>query len=340
MDDERIIDAKKEYSKLHNKSVRDAKKSRCLFCGREVSSFCNSHSVPQFVLKNIGKNGYVNWMNSMFSIPLVNDSLGVNQAGTFHLLCKDCDKKVFSDYETPNAIINYPTNVMINEIALKDILVRLGKRYYELELFNNMSETYNAIYPYEYKQSVNSIDLRDYEIQFERNMDMIKGSNQSKYHIMFWHKLAYIVPIAYQGTITMYGDLEGGIINDIYDQSEEVVMQDLHIAVLPVEKESIVMMFYHEDDFRYSKFEEQFNTLSLNQKLNLINYLIFYYSEDMFISKKLSKNILADIAQVSSLLTEFLAFSQEEVEEIKKEKQKALVDSINIPNLLLEKYKL
>lgn len=44
---------------------------------------------------------------------------GVNKAGTFHLICNDCDSKIFSDYENPDNYSNQPTQKMIAQMALK-----------------------------------------------------------------------------------------------------------------------------------------------------------------------------------------------------------------------------
>lgn len=54
---EKISELRKEYSRLTNKSKQQAKKSECLWCGKKITRFCNSHSVPQCVLKNIDIDG-------------------------------------------------------------------------------------------------------------------------------------------------------------------------------------------------------------------------------------------------------------------------------------------
>ena len=61
---------------------------------------------------------------------------GVNKAGTFHLICNDCDSKIFSDYENPDNYSNQPTPKMIAQMALKNSLKSISKRLFEIELFN------------------------------------------------------------------------------------------------------------------------------------------------------------------------------------------------------------
>lgn len=59
------------------------------------NSFCNSHSVPRCVLDNIDTDGKVDYFNAIVNIPFINNDKGLNEAGTFKLLCPTCDGKYF-----------------------------------------------------------------------------------------------------------------------------------------------------------------------------------------------------------------------------------------------------
>ena len=77
-----------------------------------------------------------------------------------------------------------------------------------------------------------------------------------------------------------------------------------------------------------------------DDKLSLINYIIFLYSEDVFLSKEIPENILKDkklveVSQLSSIA--FLNFSNS-IDDVKKIYD--LSKYREIPNLLSEKYKL
>ena len=129
--DEYIIEAKKEYSKLSNLSRAQAKRGECIWCGKKITSFCNSHSIPKMVLENIDMDGKLDYFNTIVKMPLLNEDKGIREAGTFKLLCKECDKRIFQDYEDPEKICLMPNKRMLEEIALKNILVMLNKRFYE-----------------------------------------------------------------------------------------------------------------------------------------------------------------------------------------------------------------
>lgn len=49
---EQKIPIDKNISRMFKKVRAQAKEEHCAVCGKPCSSFCNSHSVPQFVYKN------------------------------------------------------------------------------------------------------------------------------------------------------------------------------------------------------------------------------------------------------------------------------------------------
>ena len=51
------VDVRKRINKMLSTARRNAKPTVCALCGKTVTSFCNSHSVPQMALKPIADNG-------------------------------------------------------------------------------------------------------------------------------------------------------------------------------------------------------------------------------------------------------------------------------------------
>ena len=51
------IDARKKLRSLIRRAEEKAKFDKCVLCGKPQSSFCNSHSIPQMVLKTIATKG-------------------------------------------------------------------------------------------------------------------------------------------------------------------------------------------------------------------------------------------------------------------------------------------
>ena len=48
---------KRKINDIVKKSRAAAKRDTCHYCGKQVDSFCNSHSVPAFCLRNISVDG-------------------------------------------------------------------------------------------------------------------------------------------------------------------------------------------------------------------------------------------------------------------------------------------
>lgn len=341
--DENIIEARKQFSKLMNKSKQQAKKSECLWCGKKITRFCNSHSLPQCILRNIDTDGKIDYFNSMINLPLINSDKGISEAGTFKLLCRECDGKIFQDYENLESLCNIPSESILEEIALKNILMMLNKRYIEMQLYNNMQNDFNMPYPYEARQEANSLDERDFWWDFVRVREMINLSDEkkSKFKLFYWRKLDYIIPIAFQGLVTLYGDLDGNMVTDIYNTAEDLIVKHMHICMFPLETSSVVFAFYHEDDKEYDNFANQFAKLDDNEKLTVISYIVYEYCEDMFFAKKFPHRtwIINKLKETFIDSSDIWAINKEHAEYQKKSKLNKLKNrDKNFPCILFEKY--
>ncbi len=340
--DKNIIEARKTYNRIANQSKQKAKQQECLWCHKPITRFCNSHSVPEFVLRNIEQEGMVDYFNTIAEIPLINEDRGLSEAGTFKLICRDCDGKIFQNYENPDKICLIPSEQMLEEIALKNMLLYLNKRFYEEKLYETLKEQFNSPFPYEAKEEVTYLDVRDFLWDYHRIKDLIDAeNNEEKFKLIFWKKLPYKVPMAFQGPISLYGDLEGEIVEDIYNKAEDKIIKHLHICIFPLESESVVFAFYHVDDFEYDNFAEQLKSLPDEELLDVIAYIIFQNSEDMLLSKRIPHRtyFYRKVQEVFSETSEILAFSLVSLERQMREKRMSLKYRKNyFPKILSEKY--
>ena len=72
------IGMKKKIGKF-SKEIREiTKQETCYYCGNKFTSFCNSHSIPAFVLRNIAENGEVLTLNAFIDNPIFKVDKGVN----------------------------------------------------------------------------------------------------------------------------------------------------------------------------------------------------------------------------------------------------------------------
>lgn len=337
------ISINKRMSRVNAEARQKAKRETCYVCKKKCSSFCNSHSVPQFCLKRVASDGKVYMSGIQPVYPILGKDNGVNDAGTFHLICRECDGTLFQDYENPAAYMDRPTGKMLAQIVMKNYLLVISKRFQERALYTIMSEQFKNRYDYAMHQlEIIDLDLAEYQSEFERAKTARAGNHDDWYYLCYYQQLDYVVPFAFQGPVVMVSDFEDNVINDIYNMSPDYHTKEIHMAVFPLEKASVVMMIVDSREKRYRTFYRQLNKLSFEEQLSAINYIIFSCSENVFISKGLSDEILKDrhfleTCQKSNIAVSGYPFGDAlsaAIREFTLSKRK------DVPNLLSKKYAL
>ena len=124
--------------------------------------------------------------------------------------------------------------------------------------------------------------------------------------------------------------------------SPDYHIKEIHLAVFPLKQESVIMLFIDARDKRYRKFYKQLNKLPLEEQLSAINYIIFSYSENVYISKDIDGGVLKNekfiaACQKSSIATANHPFGNPLNAAIA---EFSLSKRNEIPNLLSEKFRL
>lgn len=104
MEDTIKVQYKKKFNEMKREVESKAKEKYCLVCKKRCSSFCNSHTVPQFILKSIEEKGYVCQSSGLIigdDNPIMDTTKGIKNTGIFRCICNECDKKYFANYENP-----------------------------------------------------------------------------------------------------------------------------------------------------------------------------------------------------------------------------------------------
>lgn len=345
---ENLIDNKKQMSRLLSDVRQRAKRSACYCCGESVKSFCDSHYVPRFCLKNIAMNGKLKYFNDFIGFDLLSYEKGVKQAGVFNLICRLCDSKLFQEYENPDNYISIPTTQMLAEIAMKDYLKFIYKRDLEKAMNQIVVEKTPMFAGFvSAQEKTKNLDLLEYENSFRKARLVAQGETDDAYELFFYMKLPYVVPIAVQSLITLISDLNCECVNNIYDFSPNYHPRDLHLAILPLKNSSAVLLFCDANESRYQKFIKQFSDLELHEQLGIINYMVFLYTEDYFLSPSVPEDILknTEITNSVSQSANGIGFAPCQKLAVKMTLRKALkAFDLNewkkLPNLLDEKYKI
>lgn len=102
------------------------------------------------------------------------------------------------------------------------------------------------------------------------------------------------------------------------------------------------MMFVDSKDKRFRTFYKQFRKLSPKEKLAAINFIIFSYSEDVYINKEVNETVLKHEGLVeASRKTLNILSSMPDFDALSIAKENYDFSKMNeIPNLLLEEYKI
>lgn len=340
----RKVEINKKMGALMREARKKAKLEKCYVCGKTCSSFCNSHSVPQFCLRNIAENGKVYFSGIQQDLPFFGEDSGINKAGTFLLICNDCDSKLFSEYENPDSYSCIPSGKMLAQIALKNSLQIISKRLQERALFSLGDEISPINHDFfAHKQEIIDLDLQEYIPDYQRAKQAASGGHDDWYYLCLYRKLDYVVPFAAQSKITLISDFEDKVVNDIYNLSPDYHTKDIHVAIFPLESSSVVMLFIDSRDKRYRKFYRQLKKLEPDDQLAAVNYIVHAYTENVFLSKKINEKALRDpfFRDVCQKAGDFLSsnpFASDALPTAVREF--SLSNRNSIPNLLSREYAL
>ena len=184
---------------------------------------------------------------------------------------------------------------MLAQIAMKNYMLMISRRLHERALYNLMGTELKAQSNFvSHYQEVIFLDLSEYDAGFERAKQGAFGNHDDWFYLCYYQHLDYTVPLAFQGGVTMISDFEDNIINDIYNKNQNFHTKEIHIAVFPLENASVIMLFIDSRDKCYRGFYRQLKKLPIEEQLSAINYVIFSYSENVYISKELSEGIIKD----------------------------------------------
>lgn len=307
--DENKVNINMQIGMIEREAQERAKLDHCYYCNEPSTSFCNSHSVPKFCLRRIAVDGQLFYANTLIDLPYLKEEQGVNKAGTFQLICRKCDGRIFQQYEDPNAYDSLPNGQVLAQIAMKNHLQMIAKRLTERQLYRLLVERNPLVGLWFAKeqQKVIDLDLGEYEYAMCRAKVGARGKRTNYYRMVFYRKLNYTVPIAFQGEITMISDFEKKTINETFNKDNRYRTEPLHIAIFPLERTSVVMSFVDSRCKRYKRFEEQLKQLDSDDQLLAIQFIVMSYSENVFYSKSLkgvfqSNEQLATVSRMNSMV--------------------------------------
>lgn len=313
---EQIIETRKFLGQFIKQAKTQSKHEECLICGKKLP-FCNSHTIPQLCLKNIAENGKVQLFNALVGTEILSVDSGINNAGTFHIICRPCDGTIFQDYENSEAYTTVPSSKVLNQIALKNILRDIYKHETELEMMRNTKKKLLENNPFiaimmdvffDSQIKARTLDIKECYDMFniaKNNMNVASPG----IHIVSFDRLNYIVPIAFQGMIALITGVNGEVLNNQFDYNSDYTVEYIHLAIFPLESYSVVIVFSDDNNLRTLTFENELKNMSVANRLEIVNRIIMWYAEDYFLSPKLSKEVLSELEQSAQQMQDLVSFN-------------------------------
>lgn len=233
--------------------------------------------------------------------------------------------------------MSFPSDKLLSEIALKNSLLQLSKRKIEVEIFKELKQI-GSFSSCDTLEKTKLIDVKEYTKEIQRYKRIIDSDAKGRFEIIFWKLLPYRTPLAVQTEFALNKDLKNNIINDVFDYSESVRMQNMHLCVFPLENATAIIAFYHKRDYKYLSIQKQIAKLKEDAVLRYLNWLVFKYSENYFFSPSVktlieNDNNLQRLSQDNNGLSSLGIGKNFELFGDKKS-----VSMHDIPNLLSQEY--
>ena len=298
------LEFKKDWSDFCHQVEQNSQPEHCLLCGKKMTSPCNSHVVPQFILKRIAEKGMVCYGQSLFRNARNNDfartTTGISNAFTFRLICKDCDQARFRHYESPDAILNFHN---FNREEQKQILAEMAIKTHLSHIYTKV-KTYiqNAMqYPALMEGFHACGGQTAYELDIQEHMTYIQTligfqkSTSFPFIVLYDRLLDYETNIATQTIIAYTHDLKGDQLFDPRDFSQAELTHYFYLMILPYQEKTRVL-FYVEKKFQshVRSVIDDFNALSEEEKLHFLFVSLIIYDEQFYISPSLQEKMAKD----------------------------------------------
>lgn len=339
-----LISFRKQFSTYRKMADSEATPTVCPICGEPISGICNSHTIPQYCLREIAKDGKLYTAAVPIGGNLFESEVGLKEAATFKQICKKCDCEFFKLYETPEVLYEAPDSRVLGQIAAKNLLRELSKGKREIELqaaFEGATSSFFDAFI-----NVREMDVAEDERAFKKAV-RVGGSKASSaaYSVVLYKVLPYVVPVAFQQMVSPISDFRGEMINNAYNPNPKYRLEPLHVGIFPSKGKTVVLAFRDERAKRYRQFERQLNNLSDEQQLHAILKLVIAYSEDVMFSKHIPETVIRDegLAALARMNHNYFGFGDSTIDckntVIAQALEDFAIDNLpDPPNLLLEDF--
>lgn len=294
------IEIYKQMSKIKKEANKYTKGTNCALCGKECTSFCNSHTIPRFVIKNIAQNGKVyipsmtvNNIDLTTRIKLFKSNPGIEETLTFDSICRECDNEVFSCVENEEVLEKEFDSKVLNLYALKILLHSQYTKTRDANLINvagekhNISDVVNLIsMPWVFDMIEATREIEDYK-------SAMKNNTYIKHKVIIDKIIDKKTNFCCTTELTLPFSYNGKRINDLCGvDSYATRFGGIYTLVLPMKNNKTrVVMYYRRKYSNYDTLREEFWKMNLVEQLQAISNLLLIYTEEFVYNDNVLENI-------------------------------------------------
>ena len=303
------IDINKRFSRIRKEANKYTKGTNCVLCGKECTSFCNSHTIPKFIIKNIAENGKV-YIPSMTidEIDLDNrlkafkSNPGVEEALTFESICRECDNNVFNCVENEQILENNFDDKTLNLYALKILLHTQHSKTKSANFINVGAKNTDKSYIANLKSMPWVFDMIEATKEIEDYKSAMKNNTFIRHKVIIDKLIDHKTNFACTAEIALPFSYNGIKINDLSGiNSYSTRFGGIFILVLPMQEDKTrIVVYYRRKYSSYNTVANELMTIKQEEQLQAISNMLLIYTEEFVYNSsvldkiKLAKDIIAD----------------------------------------------
>lgn len=265
-----------------------------------MTSACNSHVVPQFILKQISENGKISYGNSMQLLNMggLEKKTGINNAYTFRLICDKCDKNSFKEYENPNNLLAFDTlNETLKEKMLMEMAIKTRLSHISLKYKNAITKDIITDGEFSRLEGL-GVFIPGERIEMNSHFEAINRMrykyNNSKelFKILLNKELDYQTKIATQTIISFNYDLYGKQIYDYNYVSYDNQCSYFYLMILPYNGKTRIIFYIEEEYYiKVKNLINQFQQMDLLEQIHFLFIALILHDEQFYLTPSLAEYI-------------------------------------------------
>lgn len=299
---------KVENNKIRNESLFRARKKinensdkTCLLCGKKVSSFCHSHSIPISVFDkmNLNNNRLYSHETICQSEVITNLFSGKKNSSIFKNICIDCDRDFFWNLDNMNVLNIKWSDVELRLQAIRILLYEIYRtQEFSLSFFCNIKD-----YIDEEELNFNASADAEKICALKNEFYSLLNDTSRKFQVIYEKILDYqvgfccatllcinLTPVLH--TIIIEGKSEKlEITSEVIDSEFKTVMKlskndkfgnFVYLVILPVEGYTKILLYSNEKSIAGIALMIEFQELSEEEKMEKLSAILSNAGNNMY----------------------------------------------------------